>query len=701
MGTRFATLLPRLGFGAVVASAVVVPVAFTRLLADPFNLTKATWLWWAAIVAALGVAALFAGLGRSAVPRPRAAAPIALLVGWTGVAAILSDAPATALVGAHGRYDGLATVVACATVGLAVVALTWREPARLEWVAGAVVVGGVLGLAYVVLEQLGWEPIDWHLPGSSGAPIGLGGNPNFSGAHLAMAVPVVIAARRRLATPWPRRAAILLAVLLTAGVWWTGTRGGLVALAGGVAAVGLLVPEAMPKPVRVGAVAGTILLVLAIVVSGAFGAVPGPRKLESLAVLDSKGIDQRTYIWAGTVSMIEANPLLGVGPGGFGRAFAHHRPSRGGLSLISADEAHDIFLDRAATAGFPALAAQLWLLALVGVGTWRARRVLPEHLRWLLGAFGGMLVAYLLQGLVSIDAIALVLLSWLAIGSLLVLGDPAVVAAREPAAAEPRRRGGRGGAPAGPPAAAPAPVAVASVGVALVLGALAARPAVADHEHRLGQEALAASQPVRALRHDRTAASWLGREPEYQLAQAEDLVAYASTEGTDPALRRVLLDEAIVAYGAALERAPGDVGIQVARAQVQVLAAQAAASAEEAVQHLDAAEATFRSLLAELPAVDDLHLPYGRVLEVRAELGPGDREAEALASAAEQFDMARAYRPHEVDALIGLARVRVSQGLTGEARELLVEATDVGGDSPEVRAAIAELDRQIAASTPD
>lgn len=681
MGSRVAAPLPRVGHLAIVVAAVVVPVAFSRRFADPFMVVKATLLWVTAIVVVLASVVAVVRGDRPPLPSVWVVAPVATLVAWTVLSALLSDAVPTSFWGSHGRYDGVLTLVAVVAIAPGLVVHTWRDPRRLEPVAIAIGVSGAIGVGYVALEQLGWDGIDWQIQGSRGWLVGLGGNPNFSGAHLALVVPVVLAARLRASSRTARGALLAFALVLAVGVGWTQTRGGGVALVGGVAVASLLAPSLLPRPVRALACVATVVLLAGVALAGATEEVPGSDAFGSTSAFQAGGISQRTNIWAGATSMIAAHPLTGVGPDGFGRSLAEHRSSRGGRQLIAADEAHNVFLDRAATAGLPALAAHLALLGAVGTAAWRARRRLPDEHRWLLAAFGGMLGGYVLQGLFSIDTIPLALLGWLATGALVSLADPALIAARR-----------------SPPPPVPAPlpggvvVAVGLIGLALIVGA--ARPAIADLHHQRGQDARRAGEPLVALGHDATAASWAGGEPRYRQALADDLVAAASAASVDPALRRTLLDEARIAYDQALDRSPGDARLRVGRAQVRVLSAAAASEVDAALDHLDAAASTYGSLLDDLDATDDLHLGYGRVLEARAVLEDVAAARSSRSAAAAQYEQARGYQPHRLDATLALARVRAAQGRPDTALELLDEAEELGGDLKAIQEARRDVARQ-------
>ncbi|MEZ5183551.1 MAG: O-antigen ligase family protein [Acidimicrobiales bacterium] len=685
MRNRTARPTPLVALIPAIAAALIVPVLVVPQLADPAMLPRATALWLCAIAALLGIAALVAAEGRDALPpRPRALVPVLVLVGWTAVAVAVDDTPVGSIVGSHGRYDGLATLVACAVLAAAVVVGTWRRPERLEALAVAVGVAGAIGFAWVLLERLGVRPVDWRLPAVHDAIIGIAGNPNFSGAHLAMVVPLLLAARARASS---RRAAWALlgaAVALAVGVGWTSTAGGVLALVGGVAVASLLDGRVLPRAARVAAAVATVALlggaVLALVVDDVPDRVPFASTL-----LDPSALDQRANIWSAGASMVADHPVVGVGPDDFGQEVASHRSSRGGRLLITADEAHDVPLDRAATAGLPALVAHLWLLAVVGLAAWRARGRIAEEHRWLLAAFGGLTAAYVLQSLVSIDALPLVATGWIGLGALVALADPSLVDAR---------LAGEGRLTGRAPRPIPVPAVLAGAAVGLLLAVLALRPALADRAHRRAVVALAADRPLAALRHDRTATSWYGEEPTYRAATAQDLVAFAGRTSTDPELRRTLLDEAIVAYDQAAARAPGEVAIELARAQVHVLAAFAAADRSSAEDHLDQATSTYEDLLDRLPATDDLHLPYARVLIAEAGLGEPARSAPALEDAAAQLELAERYLDDRAAARLELARVRLAQGRRDEARAI---ASALREDAPpvEISEALVELEAQL------
>ncbi|MCU1368898.1 MAG: putative bicarbonate transporter, IctB family [Ilumatobacteraceae bacterium] len=682
MGDRLTLLLPRVGFGALVVAAFLVPIVCVPPLADAFVLPKAFVSWVAVLLAVVGVVAGSLSLRQAPFGRLRILLPLGLLVAWTALATVMSPQPLVSLLGGYGRYDGLAALLTGAGAALAVVACTAGDPGRLARLAVALVAGGAVGLLVVVLQWLGWAFGGWRVPGLASLDVvGLGGNPNFTGALLALVIPFALGLRSSTSRREVRIGAPVLAVALAGGVAMTGTRGGFIAVAGGVAAFAWVAPELLPKAVRWGATVVLVAALGAVAVSSASDVLPSTTRGDDQSVLDTSGLGQREYVWAGAARSVVAHPVVGVGPDALALAFPYERPPRGGRPLIDADEAHDVYLDRAATAGLPALACYLWLVGTVAVVAWRGRRRVAAEHRWLLAAFAGGFAAYLLQGALSIDMVPLAFCSWLFVGALVSLTDPAVRPAGRAASAAASRP-------------LPLPVLTGLVLVVVVGTAAAIRPVMADRHVRLGSAALAAGEPLEAYGEYAAASSWLGHEPSYHQRQSAALVAAAAAPSTDPALRETLLDEAIIASGQALDRAPGDLLTLMALADSHVLAAEAASSTDDADAHLAEALAILEDLEVDVRADDVLHLRLGRLHETRARLGSGDAERDQ-ARAAEQYELARRYRVDELAALEGLARLAIGDDRLTDARRYLVRAQKIAPDDEDLEAAADEVDRRI------
>jgi O-antigen ligase len=685
MGDRSTVLLPRVGYGALVAAAFLVPIASAPMLADSFSLPKAVVLWVASALAVLGAVVQVASCGLGPVRRLRILPPLALLVGWTAIATAASPQPLVSLLGSYGRYDGLITLVAGGAVALALVVFTAAAPGRLAAVAVALLASALVGLVVVVLQALGVAWDDWAVPGlGSLEVVGLGGNPNFSGALLALAVPFALGLGlgRHLPSRRARAAMVVLAAALAAGTVTTQTRGGILALIAGVAAFAWLAPDLLPRAVRYAASAILVATLAVVAVTSLTDSFPLPTPAGTDAVLDTTSLDQRQSIWAGAARVAVQHPVVGAGPDTLALALPYERSSRpDGRALVDADEAHNIYLDRTSTAGLPALAAYLWLVGAVAVSAWRGRRRVADEHRWLLAAFGGALAGYLLQGVFSIDAVPLAFVAWVCVGALSSLTDPAALAAGSQPPAEARP--------------VPTPVLAALVALTAVAVVVAFRPVAADRQAQTGMVAADEGRYLDAYGAFASASSWMGHEPTYRQRAAAALVGLAAEPSSDPELRRSFLDEALLAYDQVLDRAPGDVPTRLAQADTHLLAAEAASSTDDASAHVAASLAILRGLEAELRADDELDARIGRALEVRAQLGTGTDAQRDRAAAAERYEVARGYRLSSVPALVGLARLALEDDRTSEAGRYLDEARRLAPDDPELEAAADEVDRRI------
>lgn len=684
MGERLTLLLPRLGYGALVAAALLVPITAAPFLADPFSLPKAVVAWVAVALAAVGAVVQVISGGVGPLRRLRILLPLGVLVGWTALATVLSPQPLVSLLGSYGRYDGLVTLLAGAGAALALVVYTGRDPGRLGAVAIALSASAAVGLTVVVIQWLGLAWTNWSVPGLGPLDVvGLGGNPNFSGAILALSVPFVLGLRAHVVHPGARLGLAVGAAVLALGTVATGTRGGLLALVAGVAAFTWLAPGLLPSVVRYGASVGVVVALAVVGITSVTDSLPLSAPAGTEAVLDTKSLDQRQNIWSGAARVVAAHPVVGAGPDALALALPYERSSReGGRTLVDADEAHNTYLDRAATAGLPALAAYLWLAAaVVAVVAWRRRRLVADEHRWLLAAFGGGFAGYLAQGAFSIDVVPLAFISWLCIGALVSLTDPTVAGTAQEETV--------------PPRSVPVPVLVGLLVGVVAVAVLSLRPVLADQHARAGMRATDEGRYLDAYGEFASAASWMGHEPGYRQRAASALVGVASEPSSDPELRRSFLDEALLAYDQALDQAPGDVAALLAQADVELLAAEAAASSEDAEAHVAAALEILRSLEGELRATDPLDAKLGRALEVRAQLRSGADARRDRVAAAERYEAARGYTPTAVPALVGLARLALEEDRLTDARDLLDEAQQVAPDDPELQAAADEVERRI------
>ncbi len=314
----------------------------------------------------------------------------ALFFCWLAAAAVFSPDPAASL-SSFGRY---------AVLGLAFFSAAASPGGGRGWLAALYAVGGAAAAALLFQRAAGL--------GGGGI---IGANPNYSAAFCAAAFPAALLAASGDGGRRSRALYAGLALLLAGGVAASGSRGAALA-AFLAAAAGLAYCR------RWRALAALTAAALA---AAAF--LPAV-SMENLLKLRDPRAFQRPALWGAALKAASASPLLGWGPGLYGRAFELFKfPFFDGISYYGHGtlHAHSEPLNLAAEAGFPA--AAFFLLAAFSSLARGGREELPYRLAAL---------AVLLQG--SVDMIfysgAVGLLFWGSLGFSLPRGGGAWAAGR-------------------------------------------------------------------------------------------------------------------------------------------------------------------------------------------------------------------------------------------------------------------------------
>lgn len=256
-----------------------------------------------------------------------------------------------------------------------VTVLAYRHPRPRELglrLFGAGVLGAiVLGLAGTLFAaQRGEFPGPYRPDGT------LGHYMTYAGA-LMLAVPLLLTIHRGMAGLWHRLLA--LGALMVVGL--TMTRSAWIGSAVALAVYGVLrwVPGRAPQPRRrpgTWAAWGVPLLVGVVVVAVVLLSLAGTEALyergASIFSLDNPTNRDRLAMAATGLRIIQAHPLVGIGPGLMERVYPAWRVDW----AVKADNPHlhNNALQIAAERGLLGLAAWLWLMAALGVGAWRVLR---------------------------------------------------------------------------------------------------------------------------------------------------------------------------------------------------------------------------------------------------------------------------------------------------------------------------------------
>lgn len=331
---------------------------------------------------------------------------IPLLAAW-----IFSPYREWALFGQYWRYQGLIPYILVALLSISVAEAFRSDQRPLTWALAAA--GGGVGL-YLLVQMLGLDPTGTVIEGtrlpSDSSTLG---NSNFVGGFLAIVLPFCLylwldAGRFKVI-------AMILTIFVIEGVILSFSEGAQAAALGGVLIFGGMRGAGGGRARRAGALGAAALI--AVVLIGTVVA----------AIILDKGPAtalSRGEWWAAAVKMAAESPIVGTGPNTFAvegvqyrsidDAIAHRNHFPGftpvEVDYQTSDDPHSVPMSFLANAGAIGLAGLLiaifWLLR---SGWTAASGPLPA-------AFLAAVVAYLLQGLVSVDEPTLRLTFWVAVG---------------------------------------------------------------------------------------------------------------------------------------------------------------------------------------------------------------------------------------------------------------------------------------------
>ncbi len=314
------------------------------------------------------------------------------------------------------RYRTLLTWIALGCTFVVLIRGGWRIDRVQRWL----LIPCWLVAAIALLQHFGWRgPLNMQPAGPDWrfSIVSTLGNPNFVSGYLAILVPVVLiqglyrSSSRFFWLAWLPGWLLILGTLLmtfTVGAW--------LALAVAALATGglVLARRGLPLPAKSRLV--TVLTASLLVGLWAFTDNPTNGFPRGNGVLDMAkasprwrgGTAGRIFNWNVALSMIEENPVLGVGFGNFyglnetyggvvreRLGYVEHAPLHAGV-----DQPHQLPLELAAEAGPLGAFVAWWLPCVVVALAWRRLRREPERRLDLIPATLGVLVATV-HGLVS------------------------------------------------------------------------------------------------------------------------------------------------------------------------------------------------------------------------------------------------------------------------------------------------------------
>ena len=396
------TWIDKLRFAMIAGLAALLPIMVTGLTADIFAAPKIALLrLCAAVLLALWAIRAIASR-RVTMPRGPLALIMLAFIAIVMISAYLSADPAISFLGLRKRYFGASTYLSLGVIFASTSAVTWnyRRLRLLAWtVAGAAGSVGLVGLAQ--LSGSTWPADLTAIFGSS--VYSTFGNPNMLGAYLAMTVPLGLALVRVEPEQVGKVVAAGITMIAVSVVFLTRSNGAFFGLIWGVAVFGAMTWLLAGRRQRAIAVVAGLFIITALLTT-------------VLASSNENATQRRLFIWNGAIKMIAAQPLTGSGPDLMRYAVPPHLSSKYGFHTEIPEDAHNLPLTTAATAGLPALIA---LVALSAIGIRAAVRHASNdtgRAGILISALPAVFAGYFAGNMVNPDNLASLLMFFIILG---------------------------------------------------------------------------------------------------------------------------------------------------------------------------------------------------------------------------------------------------------------------------------------------
>ena len=337
---------------------------------------------------------------------------IAAFVIWHVIAMFVSESQIVQqFFGVNGRNTGFITYLAFSFIFVGSAIASGAD--FLKRLIPVVCIVSAASLTYGVIQAVGADPFDWVNPYS---PVfGFLGNPNFQSSLLGMLGAIVFAQIFVKGLKLQFKALIGLYFLVTLYVIKeTASQQGFLVLVLGIGVVvGLYLVQLRKK---LGMVYGLFSVLAFFVVL--FGTLnKGP-----MALLYKESVTYRGDYWSAGWKMTVDHPFFGVGIDSYGDWYRRSRTLiatvRNGPD-ITANAAHNVFLDISSNGGFPLVTIYLALMVMVVISAFKVLRRNTGFNPAFAGLVAGW-VAFQAQSIISINQIGLAIWGWVFSG--LIIG---------------------------------------------------------------------------------------------------------------------------------------------------------------------------------------------------------------------------------------------------------------------------------------
>ena len=268
------------------------------------------------------------------------------------------------------------TVLMFMLAAFVLISNTFATRKRLAVLSAFLVIYGLAMAMFGLVQHFTWDGrFYWLRPTLATSPFGPFANHNHFAGYMELLIPLPIA----LVIAREGRGEMRLLYLFSAAMMGVAaaaslSRGGMISIAAGMMFVGLLGlrlrrEKRSSRAAMFFSQAVVVIAIMSVIAAGIFwiGADPVIKRVTegrgaSSAPAGETFLSSRGWIWRDTVSMIRANPILGVGLGAYETAFPIYSESDGSLRV---PQAHNDYLQVTADAGIVGALIALWFIVAI------------------------------------------------------------------------------------------------------------------------------------------------------------------------------------------------------------------------------------------------------------------------------------------------------------------------------------------------
>ena len=304
----------------LLAGIFILPLVFSRVMADPFWVVERFFLRFAVPLALFVFLVSALTRGRAELPRSRYSTAFLVFI-TANIAGVFAASN-------HFYLAGTLGVNLCYIALFYLVLVYCREggnnPVKIKT---AVIASAVIMAVYGMFQAAGIDFVPWQTTFSGRAASTLG-NPNFLAGHMVLVFPVAFGLFLGAKGRGPRAVLFLSAALMASALVLTQTRGAYLAFA--VSAIILAVFAAKRGAFAVKAnrrivAAGAVLF--AVFASFYFASSPAAVDRITSTFKGDDAAPIRITLWKNTMNMIKDRPLLGTGAGNFHITYSYYQSS--------------------------------------------------------------------------------------------------------------------------------------------------------------------------------------------------------------------------------------------------------------------------------------------------------------------------------------------------------------------------------------